>query len=96
MVGLNWDSAFQTGNQIGFAAGQPTFVTAVNGRAANDGNYVFELYYKILATNNIIFTPAIFYLSKPRGEETQAPGMASSPSPTFDALGALLEITLKL
>lgn len=96
MVGLNWDSAFQTGNQIGFAVGQPTFVTAVNGRAADDGNYVFELYYRILATNNIIFTPAIFYLSRPRGEETQAPGMASSPSPSFDALGALLEITLKL
>jgi Carbohydrate-selective porin, OprB family/S-layer homology domain len=68
MAGFTWDNAFENGNQIGFAVGQPTFVTAVNGQAANDGNYVFELYYKIQATNYLLVTPTLFYLSRPRGE----------------------------
>ena len=96
MTGFTWDGAFQTGNQVGFAVGQPTFVTAVNQQAANDGNYVFELYYKIQATDYLALTPTVFYLSRPRGDDTQAPGMPSSPTPTFSALGALVEITLKI
>ncbi len=96
MAGFTWDNAFENGNQIGFAAGQPTFVTAVNGQAANDGNYVFELYYKIQATNYLLVTPTLFYLSRPRGEETAAPGMPSTGNPSFDALGALVELTFKI
>ena len=96
MTGFTWDNAFQKGNQIGFALGQPTFVTAVNGQAANDGNYVFELYYKIQATNALSVTPTLFYLSRPRGEETVAPGIPSTASPSFDALGALVELTFKI
>jgi hypothetical protein len=96
MAGFTWDNAFENGNQIGFAVGQPTFVTAVNGQAANDGNYVFELYYKIQATNYLLVTPTLFYLSRPRGEETAAPGMPSTGNPSFDALGALVELTFKI
>jgi hypothetical protein len=96
MAGFTWDNAFENGNQIGFAVGQPTFVTAVNGQAANDGNYVFELYYKIQATNYLLVTPTLFYLSRPRGEESVAPGMPSTGNPSFDALGALVELTFKI
>lgn len=96
LLGLTWDNAFGKSNQIGFAAGQPTFVTAVNGDHAHDSSFALELYYKAVITDNIIVTPAIFYLSRPRGQDTQAPGMPTSPAPTFNALGALVEVTLKL
>ena len=37
---------------------------------ADDGNYAFELYYDFQVTDNITVTPALFYLSRPFGEET--------------------------
>ena len=96
LVGLTWDNLLAKSNQLGIAIGQPTFVTAVNNKSARDGNYAFEIYYKIQATDNIIITPGLFYLSRPRGADTQAPGMSSSTYPSFDALGALVEFTLKI
>lgn len=96
LVGFTWDNLLAKSNQLGMAIGQPTFVTAVNQEPARDGNYAFEIYYKIQATDNIIITPALFYLSRPRGADTQAPGMSSSAYPSFDALGALVEFTLKI
>ena len=96
LVGFTWDDAFASGNQFGAAIGQPTFVTSVNNEQAKDSNYAFEVYYKIQATDRIIITPALFYLSHPRGADTQAPGMPASPSPSFNALGALVEFTLKI
>jgi hypothetical protein len=96
LLGFTWDNAFGKSNQLGLAAGQPTFVTTVNGDPANDSSFAIELYYKAMITDNIILTPAIYYLSRPRGQDTQAPGIPTSPAPTFNALGALLEMTLKL
>jgi hypothetical protein len=96
MAGFLWDDALQTGNQIGFAIGQPTFVTAVNARSADDGNYAFELYYTYRVSDRVQLTPSVFYLSKPRGQSSQAPGMPTASDPTFHALGALLEITFKI
>ena len=96
LLGLTWDNLFAKSNQLGVAIGQPTFVTSVNQQQARDGNYAFEIYYKIQATDNIIITPALFYLSRPRGADTQAPGISSSTYSSFDALGALVEFTLKI
>ena len=96
MAGFLWDDALQKGNQLGFAMGQPTFVTAVNARSADDGNYAFELYYTYRVSDRVQLTPSVFYLSKPRGQSSQAPGMPTSSDPTFHALGALLEITFKI
>jgi len=73
-VGLNWKDLFWKGNALGFAFGQPTFVTAINYDGADidveDGNYALELFYKFQVTDNIAVTPSVFWLSRARGALT--------------------------
>ena len=89
MVGLNWKDAFQKGNVLGMAVGQTPFITGNTGGYANqDGNYAWEWYYKLQVTDHIAVTPAIFYLSRPQGEQT---GTANS----FDSFGYLVQTTFK-
>jgi len=76
-VGLNWRDAFAKGNALGFAVGQPTFITAANATKSGDldvadGNYAFELYYKVQVTDNIAVTPSLFWLSRARGQLTNS------------------------
>jgi hypothetical protein len=109
LVGLNWQDAFMKGNRLGFAAGQPQFVTGVKGQGkdgqkyADDGNYAFELYYDFQVTDNISVTPALFYLSRPFGQKTGS-GTAGGKNDgefggngadTFNTLGALVTTTFK-
>ena len=74
MVGLTWNDVFLHGNALGYAVGQPRFVTRVERRGDDDfvadGNYAMELWYKFQVTDNISVTPAIYWLSRPWGEET--------------------------
>jgi hypothetical protein len=71
MVGLQWTDVFAKGNDFGFAVAQPVFATALNdGVTPNDGNYVWEWWYKIQVTDNISITPALIYLSRPLGQVT--------------------------
>jgi hypothetical protein len=88
-VGLQWDKAFAEANALGFAVGQPVFATSLTGDATpHDGNYAFELWYKIQATDHISVTPAIFYLSRPEGQDTPS-------GKSFDNLGAVVKTTFK-
>lgn len=89
-VGVQWENAFSQANALGFAVGQPVFATGLSGGATpNDGNYAFELWYKIQATDQISLTPAIFYLSRPEGQDTPS-------GKSFHNLGAILKTTFKL
>ena len=89
MVGLNWKDAFQKGNTAGMAVGQTPFVTANSrGYANQDGNFAWEWFYKFQVSDNIAVTPAIFYLSRPQGQQT---GTAN----TFDSFGYLIQTTFK-
>jgi hypothetical protein len=73
MVGLQWTDVFQKGNDFGFAVAQPVFATALTGGVTpNDGNYVWEWWYKFQVTDNISITPALIYLSRPLGQVTPA------------------------
>jgi hypothetical protein len=73
MVGLQWTDVFQKGNDFGFAVAQPVFATALtDGVTPNDGNYVWEWWYKFQVTDNISITPALIYLSRPLGQVTPA------------------------
>jgi len=88
-VGLQWNDAFRQGNALGMAVGQPTFATSLTGGdTANDGNFVWEWWYKVQVTDQISFTPALFYLSRPLGAET--PGGKS-----FNQLGALIKTSFR-
>ena len=74
MVGLTWNDVFQKKNALGAAIGQPRFVTKVDRKGESDfvadGNYAMELWYKFQVTNKISVTPAIYWLSRPYGEDT--------------------------
>jgi hypothetical protein len=70
-VGLQWEDAFMQGNALGMAVGQAPFATSLKGGdSPNDGNYVWEWWYKVQVTDNIAVTPALFYLSRPLGGDT--------------------------
>ena len=74
MVGLTWNDAFLDGNALGYAVGQPRFVTEVERKGDNDfvadGNYAMELWYKFQVTDNIAVTPSVYWLSRPYGFDT--------------------------
>ncbi|QPN68725.1 carbohydrate porin [Synechococcus sp. CBW1006] len=70
-VGLQWLDAFASGNAAGMAVGQPTFATSLEGGdTPRDGNFVWEWWYKMQLTDNISVTPALFYLSRPLGQDS--------------------------
>ena len=109
-LGLNWKDAFLKGNALGFAFGQPTYLTSVTGKTGTttrnnvqDGNYALELFYKFQVTDNVAITPAIFWLSRPRGEVTDSAATAAaalanpgiSGGDTLGAFGALIQTTFR-
>ncbi|WP_320673549.1 iron uptake porin [Prochlorococcus sp. MIT 1341] len=105
-IGLEWADAFVDGNDLGFAFGQPTFVTDIDYDTttrdddAEDGNYALEWWYKIQVSDNITVTPAMFYLTRPYGDWTDGRqdthgGDAGSKDSTFRNLGALVKTTFK-
>jgi hypothetical protein len=107
-VGLNWRDLFAKGNALGFAVGQPTFITSLTGADggdidSNDGNYAFELYYKFQVTDNIAVTPSLFWLSRPRGGLTDSSANAlkviNSPNLSsgdgLGTFGGLVQTTFK-
>ena len=65
---------------------------------AEDGNYALEWWYKIQVSDNITVTPAMFYLTRPYGDWTDArndTSDAGSQDSTFRNLGALVKTTFK-
>ena len=92
-VGLQWDDAFLEGNALGFAVGQPTFVTSIDKKNSSDdfvadGNYAFELFYNFQFPDNISLTPAVHYFSRPLGETT-----STDRDDTFNSFGGMVKTT---
>ena len=71
MVGLTWNDVFLQGNALGYAVGQPQFVYDVEDGFVADGGYAMELWYSFQVTDNIQVTPAVYWLSRPWGDDTQ-------------------------
>jgi hypothetical protein len=89
MVGLQWTDVFAKGNDFGFAVAQPVFATALtDGVTPDDGNYVWEWWYKFQVTDNITVTPALIYLSRPFGQVTPA-------GQSFSQFGGLVKTTFR-
>lgn len=88
-VGLQWLDAFLGGNALGLAVGQPTFATRLQGGAVpQDGNTVWEGWYKFQLTDRISLTPAVFYLSRPLGQATPS-------GESFRQWGGLIKTTVR-
>ena len=104
-IGLQWENAFNDGNALGLAVGQPTFVTYINYDADEatiscvaDGNFAFELWYMLQISHQLSVIPAIYYLSRPYGDFTDGtnPTFGGGRSYTnFSNLGGLVKTTFK-
>ena len=84
-VGLQWLDALAPGNSAGLAFGQAPYATSlVNGDGVNDANWMWEWWYKFQVSDAITVTPALFYLSRPLGQNTPQ-------GQSFNQLGALVK-----
>ncbi|MEB3271729.1 MAG: iron uptake porin [Synechococcus sp.] len=89
MLGLQWNDVLAKGNDLGVAVAQPVFATALTGGASpDDGNYVWELWYKLQLTDSISITPALIYLSRPLGRVTPA-------GDSFSQFGGLVKTSFR-
>jgi hypothetical protein len=89
VVGLEWQDAFRKGNSLGMAVGQPTFATSLKGGGIpNDGNLIWEWWYKVELSDHIALTPGVFYLSRPLGGDTPT-------GQSFHQLGALIKTSFR-
>ena len=92
MVGLTWTDVFLEGNALGYAVGQPQFVYDVEDGFVADGGYAMELWYSFQVTDNIQITPAIYWLSRPFGDDTQN---VNGDYKSLGVLGGLVQTTFK-
>ena len=89
MAGLQWRDVFAKGNDFGMAVGQPMFATALTGSALpDDGNFIWEWWYKLQISDNITVTPALIYLSRPLGQSTPS-------SQVFSQFGGLVKTSFR-
>jgi hypothetical protein len=89
MVGLQWTDLFAKGNDFGFAVAQPVMAKTLTGDLnANDGNYVWEWWYKFQVTDNISVTPALVYFSRPLGMQTPS-------GDSFNQFGGLVKTSFR-
>ncbi|MCT0214291.1 MULTISPECIES: carbohydrate porin [unclassified Synechococcus] len=72
-TGLVWSDVLRQGNSLGFAVGSPAHVTAIQAsgtRPIDDRSLAYELYYRIVVSDELSLTPAVFWLTRPRGAMT--------------------------
>ena len=97
-LGLKWDNVFDLGNDIGFAIGQPNHATNLKGGyGVYDGNYLMELFASFQVTDNLMVTPAVFWLTRPLGQFTDNFTNDQDPSKnsTFGVFGGLIQSTFR-
>jgi len=88
-VGLEWQDVLGAGNALGMAVGQPTFATSLEGGdTPDDGNLALEWWIQWQVSDAISVTPALFYLSRPYGQDTPA-------GRSFHQLGALIKTSFR-
>ena len=96
MVGLTWNDVFVEDNALGYAVGQPQFVTEVDVDGGDDfvadGGYAMELWYSFQVTDNIQITPALYWLSRPKGDNTKD---VAGDYTSSGVLGGLVQTTFK-
>ena len=92
MVGLTWTDVFLEGNALGYAVGQPQFVFDVERGDVDDAGYAMELWYSIQVTDNIQITPAVYWLSRPFGDDTRN---VNGDYKSLGVVGGLIQTTFK-
>ena len=104
-VGLSWVDAFSPGNSVSLAVGAPAHVTALDGvdnRGVDDSGLAFELATLIRLSDGFSLTPAVFWLTRPRGAMAATTSLseallpaAGGEEPSLSVWGALVRATLR-
>ncbi len=104
-VGLTWSDVFSSGNSISVSVGAPAHVSRLDGLegvSVDDTGVAMEVASLIPVSDTFSLTPALFWLSRPRGAMggTASLGEALRPSeaeavPSLGVWGALLRATLR-
>jgi len=103
--GLVWSDVLGVGNSLGFAVGSPAHVIAIqtpNEGGLDDRGLAFELFYRIQLSDELSVTPALFWLTRPRGalsgssEVSQTlPFPAASEAASLGVWAGLIRTTLR-
>lgn len=105
-VGLSWSDALGTGNSVSLAVGAPAHVIRLEGlddSSVDDSGLAFELATAISLSDTFSLTPAVFWLTRPRGamagttslQQVLLPSGDGADDPTLAVWGALLRGTLR-
>ncbi|WP_259729209.1 carbohydrate porin [Synechococcus sp. CS-1333] len=92
-TGLVWSDVLGVGNSLGWAIGSPAHVVAIqtpSQAGLDDRGLAFELFYRIQLSDELSVTPAIFWLSRPRGALT-----GSSEGASLEVWAGLIRTTLR-
>ena len=101
-VGLSWSDVFSSGNSVTLAVGAPAHVSRLQGvEAVDDSGMALEASSLIPITDTFSLTPAVFWLSRPRGAMgattslTEALGPGRGPAASLGVWGGLVRATLR-
>jgi hypothetical protein len=101
-VGLNWSDVLSSGNSVTLAVGAPAHVIGLEGVAGvDDSGLALEASSLIPISDTFSLTPAVFWLSRPRGAMggttslTEALGPGRGPAATLGVWGGLVRATLR-
>ncbi|MCT0225113.1 carbohydrate porin [Synechococcus sp. CS-1328] len=104
-TGLVWSDVLGLGNSLGFAVGSPAHVTAIQApglTSINDRGLAYELSYRIEISDRLSLTPAVFWLSRPRGAMTATADRfeallspAPSGNPSLGVWAGVIRTTLR-
>jgi hypothetical protein len=104
-VGLGWSDLFGAGSSLSMAVGAPSHVSRIEGEndsTIDDSGLAFELATRIRLSDTFSLTPALFWLTRPRGamagtsslEEALLPGQGDGV-PSLSVWGALVRATFR-
>ena len=85
---LVWPNLLAKGQDLGFSVSQPTFINRSTNGTPSDGGFAFDAYYKFTLSDNITFTPALQWGSRPYGQLTDQ----ITGSSTFRTLAYMLKM----
>lgn len=94
-VGLSWSEAFGPGNSVSLALGAPAHVTGLRGLgdpSVNDSGLALEMATRIRVSDAFSLTPALFWLTRPRGAMGGTTSLQQALGPEGRAEGASLGV----
>jgi hypothetical protein len=101
-LGLNWSDVLSSGNSVTLSVGAPAHVSRLEGvEAVDDSGVALEASSLIPISDNFSLTPAVFWLSRPRGAMgataslTEALRPGSEAAASLGVWGGLVRATLR-